>query len=112
MDFRIVGLSPEAVWYCEGVLGKGVAHACERLRSIFVKAKELLFLAWCQLSEGPPYIFFRYFFMRLPDDKEWFLPQDQCPSLNMSCGEGTPSLSRRGFQFEWRLAWHLEAMIG
>ena len=85
---------------------------CERYASIVSEMQKLLFRSRCQALKGRPNIFFCDLFVRFPDEEEWLLSQDRGSSLNSSCGEDTPSFSRRGFQFEWRIAGHLEATIG
>jgi hypothetical protein len=68
-------------------------------------------LVGSQLVNGAPDIRFRNLLMRLPDDEQRLLSQDDGPSFDWIRGKNTPSFPWRGFQFEWRVTGDMEAAI-
>lgn len=84
----------------------------EGYTTVVAETQKIQFRSWCQEVKGCPNIFFCDLLMRFPDNEERLFSQDCGSPFNSSCGEGTPSFSRRGSQFEWRIAGHLEVTIG
>ncbi len=96
----------------EAVLGEGVQHASEWPRGVVAEEEKQWFPARRQLLKSFHHIFVCDLGMRLPDNEEWLLAENQGSPFDSSRGPRTPSLPRRGFQFEWRVARYRKPEVG